>query len=124
MTASSERARGWSHGEYVEHRRKDVLKTLEQAASGAIGLLLAVREINAALHEVPELERKVGEADSLFLTGVSSECDGLPLGTERQYWASDSLREKDAQAQCYEQKVRGEVLSAFARITDGLKEAL
>jgi hypothetical protein len=123
MQPLSERAHGWSHGEYLEQRCRDVIEMVQQAVNGTVGLLLAVREINAALHELPELEKRVREADFLFLTGVSSECDGLPLGTERQYWAPDSLQEKDLQAQSYERKIREEVLSAFARIADHLKQA-
>src|SRR5271163_4856683 len=84
-----------SHEEYVKERCRQVIKAVRQAENGTVGLLLAVRENNADLHELPELEKKVREADFLFLTGVSSECDGLPLGTERQHWSPDSLREKD-----------------------------
>lgn len=123
MPSLSERAHGWSHGEYLEQRCRDVIEMVQQAVNGTVGLLLAVREINAALHELPELEKRVREADFLFLTGVSSECDGLPLGTERQYWAPDSLQEKDLQAQSYEREIREEVLSASARIADHLKQA-
>jgi hypothetical protein len=111
-----------SHEEYVEQRSRYVVETVRQAENGTVGLLLAVREINAALHELPELEKKVREADFLFLTGVSSECDGLPLGTERQYWAPDSLREKDAQAARYAARIRDDVLLALARIADDLKQ--
>jgi len=122
MSSTSERSRGWSHGEYVEHRKRDVLQTVQQVENGAVGLLLAVREINGALHEVPELEKRVREADFLFLTGVSSECDELPLGTERQYWAPESLREKDLRAQFYEERIREDILSALARIADDLSK--
>jgi hypothetical protein len=111
-----------SHEEYLEKRAGRVLEIVRQAMQGEISLLLAVREINSALHELPELENRVREADFLFLTGVASECDGMPLGAERQYWASDSLREKDLQAQSYERQIREEVLSAFARIADELKQ--
>lgn len=123
MPSLSERARGWSHGEYVEHRRHDVLQLVQQAIDGSVGLLLAVRGINSALHELPELEKRVRETDFLFLTGVSSECDELPLGDERQHWAPDSLREKDQLAQAFEQRIREDALTAFTRIAADLKEA-
>lgn len=124
MSPLPEGARGWSHGEYVEYRRKYVLHVLQQAASGEIGLLLAVREINSALHELPELEKRIEEDDFVFFTAVASECDGLPLGSERQYWAPAALREKDTKIQAYEQAIREETLTVFARIADHLKEPL
>jgi hypothetical protein len=46
------------------------------------------------------------------------------LGTERQYWAAESLREKDLIGQALIKRVRGEVLLAFARIADDLKQVL
>jgi len=113
-----------SYKEYVRLRAQTTIEITNSARSGDIGLLLAACEINSILHELPELERRVREEDFLFLTGVASECDGLPLGNERQYWAPASLQEKDAEAQAYELAIRGHLLTAFARIADDLKESL
>jgi hypothetical protein len=110
-----------SHEEYVERRKQDVVKVLTQAPDGSIGLLLTACKINSALHELKELEKSVQEKDFLFLTGVASECDELPLGDERQYWAPNSLREYDLRAQAYESQVRSDLLKVFARIADSLK---
>jgi len=111
-----------THEEYVQQVGGTALDIANKAMSGEMSLLLAVREINSALHGLPELEEKIREADFLFLTGVSSECDELPLGTERQYWAPDSLLEKDLLAQSYEQRIREDILSALARIADDLSK--
>jgi hypothetical protein len=46
------------------------------------------------------------------------------LSTERQYWAENSLREKDLIAQTLEQEIHDDVLAAFARIADDLKRML
>jgi len=100
-----------------------VIQMVQRAVSESISLLLAVRNVNSALHELPELEKRVREADFLFLTGVSSECDELPLGDERQHWAPDSLGEKDQLALAFEQRIREDALAAFTRIAAALKEA-
>jgi hypothetical protein len=111
-----------SHEEYVQQSGGTARDIARKAMNGEISLLLAVREINSALHGLPELERKVQRSDFLFFKGVSSECDELPLGTERQYWAPESLREKDLRARSYEQKIRKDILSALARIADDLSK--
>jgi hypothetical protein len=113
-----------SHKEYLAYRRGQVIVLVHRAQSGEFGLLLAVREIHGILWELADLEKKPESADVLFLKGVSSECDDLPLGSERQYWAPDSLREKDARAADYEARIRDKVLLAFARIADDLMQLL
>src|ERR1051326_1009300 len=105
---------------YVAYRISQVLETIQEVSEGQGNLLLAVRNISGALHELKELERRVGAADFRYLTGISSECDDLPLGNERQYWASDSLQEKDLQAGKYESQVRDRVLQVFARVAAAL----
>jgi hypothetical protein len=111
-----------SHGEYLAFRAGQILEIIERARNGQNGLFLAVRKINGILHELPELERKVEPSDFLFLTGVDSECDGFPLGEERQYWAPDSLKEKDVLIAQYEAGIREKVVSSFLRIADRLKQ--
>ena len=111
-----------SHEEYLAHRRGQVLDLVRQAQNGGVGLLLAVREIEALLRELAQLEKKPESADLLFLKVVSSECDDLPLGSERQYWALGSLREKDEQAARYAAQVHDHVLLIFARIADDLQQ--
>ncbi|MGA8428743.1 MAG: hypothetical protein WB729_02900 [Candidatus Sulfotelmatobacter sp.] len=112
-----------SHEVYVEQIRHDVLRVIKQAIDAKVRLLLAVRDIYAPLHQ-PELEKNVRPEDFLFLKVVASECDGLPLGTERQYWAPESLREKDLEIESYERKIGAELLSTLARIADSLSQAL
>jgi hypothetical protein len=111
-----------THEEYVQQAGGTVLDIARKAMNGEISLLLAVREINSALHGLPERERRVRDDDFIFIKAVSSECDELPLGTERQHWAPESLREKDLLAQSYERKIREDILSALARIADDLSK--
>ena len=111
-----------SHAEYVERELESALDTARQAIRSGKDLLLAACHLNGILHALPELEKKVQRTDRLFIAGVSSECDGLPLGAERQNWAPESLRERDLLAQSYEQRIRKDMLSALARIADDLSK--
>jgi hypothetical protein len=111
-----------SHEEYVAKRRGQVIDLVRQAQNGEVDLLLAVRGIGRVLQELPELGGKVREADFRVLTGVSSECDDLPLGSERENWASNELREADVRATSYASRIRDKVLPAFARIAVDLRQ--
>ena len=111
-----------SHEEYVQETGGTAVDIARKAMRGEMSLLLAVREISSALQALPERERRVRKDDFIFFKAVSSECDELPLGTERQYWAPESLQEKDLLAQSYEQKIREDILSALARIADDLSK--
>jgi len=110
--------------EWIEDRRRYVLDTAEQAASGTIRLLLAVHEIWKWLFALPELTRLVTQKDIDYLKWVCDRSCELPLSTERQYWADKSLREKDLIAQKLEQEIREDVLAAFARIVNDIKRML
>jgi hypothetical protein len=110
--------------EWVEDRRRYVLRTIEQAGNGTVSLLLAADEIHKWLYALPELTRLVSGEDMEYLKGVGRESKDLPLSTERQYWAAESLREKDLVAQALEAQVREKLLLTFARIADDLKRML
>jgi hypothetical protein len=110
-----------THAQYFEQRAGAIIQVIQQARNGEIRLLLAVREIFESMH-VPEIEERIKESDFKFITGIRSETDHLPLGSERQYWAPESLREKDLEILSYEAQSREEVLSVFARIADQLRE--
>ncbi len=53
---------------------------------------------------------------------IVNELRELPLSTERQHWAPESLREKDLKALSIEKRVRERVFTVFARIADNLKQ--
>jgi hypothetical protein len=110
-----------SHEEYVDFRRQEALEIARQNPDDAIALLLAVRDLNAILHQVLELEKRVPREDFLFLKGVSSELGGLPVGEERQYWAPKSLAEKDGLSRSYAAVIRAEVIATFGRVVRSLE---
>ena len=110
-----------SHQEYVEERARDIVKIADKTQTGAMRLLLAACQISSILTSSPNRRAGVREEDFLFLKGVHSECDGLPLGEERQYWAEASLREKDIQAQSYEQAIQEDLRITFSRVVQDIK---
>jgi hypothetical protein len=109
-----------SDEEFAEHGASRILQLVNDATEGKIGLLLAVRQIVPVLHGSQSIEKRIKPEDFNFLVGVSSECDELPLGDERQHWAPESLREKDLQANEYEARIGGDVRSTLARISNSL----
>jgi hypothetical protein len=113
-----------SHEEYVRQTAREVVQTALKAIDEETGLLLAARQIYTSLWTLPELQNVIKEEDFLFLKAVDSECDGLPLGSERQYWAPEALREKDVKSRPYEQTIAKDLLSTFARIAESLKQLL
>lgn len=113
-----------SRTEWIEDRRNYVLQTIEQTSHGTINVLLAVHEIEKWLFAMPELTSLVSKEDMAYLKEIRRQSSELPLSTERQYWAPDSLREKDLIAQSLTERVRGNTLSVFARIADDLKRML
>ena len=110
--------------EWVEDKRQYVLRTIERAADGTTNPLLAVHEIEKWLYALPELTKLVAMEDMAYLEQVNRQSCELPLSTERQYWAAESLRERDLIAQSLTKRVREEALSVFARIADDLKRGL
>jgi hypothetical protein len=83
-----------------------------------------VHEIEKWLFALPELTRLVANEDLGYLKKVCRESQELPLSTERQYWAPESLREKDLIAQSLINRVREGTLSVFVRIADDLNRML
>lgn len=62
------------------------------------------------------------------IAGVASEVDGLPIGSERSYWAPEALKVKDAEVETYRRRVRNIINKAmqgildFSRSASGLQE--
>ena len=65
-----------------------------------------------------------GVADEIMDTfiGIASEVDGVPLGSERQYWAEDALRLEDTKTADYRGQVRASVEESLRRLLVTLGE--
>lgn len=109
---------------WIEERRQYVIQTMATAPSEPIAFLFAVHEVWKWLFALKELKAHVTDADFQFLYGIVHQCSELPLSTERQYWAPESLCDKDLIARSIEERAREDVLSAFARISNDLKRML
>ncbi len=86
-----------------------VKKIAEDALAGKKDILLACRELspfNVAISGLPE---DVIETFDV----IASETDTLPIGSERQYWSKDALKDKDTRAENYRDRIKEEVLGAL-----------
>ena len=106
-----------SHDEYVQSIRRNLEQILVAVRANKTTSLVAVREMIGKLRSLIEIEK---DPELLLQIGVDSNSDGFPLGSERQYWAADSLREPDEAARQYEVTVRDRVISALERIASKL----
>lgn len=72
-----------------------------------------------ACRKIAELRWDLPDPDSdlfdVFLA-VACETEDLPIGSQRQYWNSESLKRKDAEGAEYEKQVRPAVLEAAQEI--------
>jgi len=109
---------------WVENRRQFVIDTATAPPNEAIPFLFAVHEVWKWLFAMKELKARVADADFQLLASVVHECREFPLSTERQYWAPESLRQKDVIARGIEKRARKDVLTTFSRIANDLKEPL
>jgi hypothetical protein len=91
-----------------EDQLRKAKETAEAVLRGDIPILEAADILRSVLIDT----RLGGSQPSLLFSGVSSETDGLPIGTVRQYWAKTALEEKDRQAADYEARIRNQFLAA------------
>jgi hypothetical protein len=120
----SEEANPAERAKWVEDRRQYVIQTSATLPSEPVAFLFAVHEVWKWIFALPELKAHIAVADFQYLCEIVDKCSGLPLSTEWQHWAVESLREKDLIACSIEERVREDVLSAFARISNDLERML
>ena len=87
--------------------------------SGAYDPLLACRDL-ADLRE--DLQGVSAGVLDVF-AAVSSELDGMPIGTELAYWGKDALARKDVQAAHYREEVTSEIVEALEQLLIALGKA-
>lgn len=72
-----------------------------------------------ACRKIAELRWELPDPDAdLFdvFVAVACETEDLPIGEQRQYWNSESLKRKDAEGAEYEKQVRPVVLEAAKEV--------
>jgi hypothetical protein len=97
----------------VERAREIARRTFE----GELDPLVACRDLatlRTGLLNVPK---------STFDTFVAlaSEIDALPVGRDRQHWAPDALKTKDAEAADYRARVKDGVVAALKELVVALE---
>jgi hypothetical protein len=78
----------------------------ESIVNGEIGIVEGVRILvqNQNALGLPE-------QDVLTLIGIESETDDIPIGEIRLRWSDTALKEKDAEKDLYEEKVKDQVVT-------------
>lgn len=74
------------------------------------------RAIAELRHKLKEPERS--DPDLLFLVGVDSELDDVPLGTVREQWWPEGLAEKDRKKNEYLEQIGQHVRSACVALRE------
>jgi hypothetical protein len=93
---------------FVDRAKEIAAKSL----SGGYDLLLACRDLADMRDELPCVP---GELMDVFV-GIASETDGMPIGREREHWATEPLRLKDLEAGDYRNRVRDIVAKALREL--------
>ena len=74
-----------------------------------IGLIEGVRLLSRLRWQVTDDQF---DPDFLFIVGVDSETDALPIGEERQLWKASVLRDKDEEIKRLEGFYRSKIVAA------------
>lgn len=83
-----------------------------QAISGQTPLLLACRKIYPMIKDSLSLSREIIDV----FNAISSECDELPLGEEREHWSPSALSVKDREIEEYAEQVRPSLIEAMKEL--------
>jgi hypothetical protein len=92
-----------------EYAKSELVRIARDVVEGRIRPLVGACQL---CRYVQTLKNEINPESWKLIVAVSSECDGLALGPERQYWAPSALREKDKRSAAYEARVGPEVIQA------------
>lgn len=91
---------------------KRARKIAEEALAGQRDLLVACCELAAMRSELYSVPDSVLDT----FVAVASEVDDLPIGSERRFWSSKALRNLDAEAREYRERVRDVVSDSLRKL--------
>ena len=94
---------------YLEAQHKQVVEIAEDILANKIGLIEGARLL---LRLRPTVTQDDFDPGFIPLMAFVSETDDLPVGKDRQLWASDALLEKDKEIQKAEELYRDDVFAA------------
>ena len=82
--------------EYVEKKRREVGQLTKAMLDGTVHYLEGAIKLASLYHElnVPE-----GDQDFSIFIGISSEIDHLPIGSVREHWSDDALKQREQEIQ-------------------------
>jgi hypothetical protein len=109
-----------SHEEYIVEQKAHVVNIASQMLDGKIGIIEGARLLRRLQYEVID---QYLDSDFLIFTVIESETDGLPIGSEREHWATSALIEKDKQVKHAEALYREQALISCKVLIERFKAA-
>jgi len=91
----------------LAHARIRVAEIAQSILDGKVRPLLGARMLAGYVNP---LKAEISLDAWKTVVGIASETDGMAIGSERQYWAPEPLREKDKRADDYEQRIAADLL--------------
>lgn len=100
-----------THEDYMAKQRFKAVEVASKILDRKIGLIEGVRKLVSLQNEMGS----ANDEDFLVFKGIESETDELPIGEARRNWNEAALKDKDAEIEEYEDKVRTSVFDACRR---------
>jgi predicted regulator of Ras-like GTPase activity (Roadblock/LC7/MglB family) len=98
---------------FLEVQSKKVVEIAQDILSNKKGIIEGARLLVSLR---PTVTRDDFDVDFIPFIALTSETDALPVGDEREYWASDALQRKDKEIQEIETAYRDDIFSACKAI--------
>jgi hypothetical protein len=109
-----------SHEEYVAEQKARAVNIATQMLDGKTGIIEGARLLWRLQSEVTDQDF---DADFLIFILIVSETDGLPIGPERELWATSALIEKDKQVEHAQDLYREEALASCKALVERFRAA-
>lgn len=109
-----------SHEEYVVEQKAYVVNIASQMLDGKIDIIEGARLIWRFQSELTDQHL---DSDFLIFIVIAAETDGLPVGSEREHWATSALIEKDKQVKHAEALYREQALISCKVLIERFKAA-
>ena len=108
----------WYNEEYMNAKRKEVVKMARDLLEGEIDFLSGVRGLKSFKHEVSDDDF---DLDFLVFVAIDSETDHIPLPELRESCSKSWLKECDKEVKEIEERNREQVAEACRKLINRFK---
>ena len=107
-----------SHEEYVAEQKARIVNIAIQVLNEQTGIIEGARLLSALQFEITDQDF---DPDFLIFVVITSETDSLPIGSEREYWATSALIKKDKQIKHAEDLYREQAFASCKALVERFK---